>query len=203
MPKKVWTTSAKLWGNLLPTLVCLPFGIAGVLSFRPERGLSGSTLWLLLAFPIVGWIALNLLGLIGNVYLRQSIARRLDRERPGTKQERYFVGFARPKFRNPFDPHEDIGFLIIHPNQIEFFGETLQIVIDRSMVSRVRFRPNAHTLVLAGRWVSVEGEDHGKSFRFQVEPREKAILIGNLFFSSWLKQRLIEWAKKTTPQAEA
>lgn len=192
-PDRVWTTRIQVLGNLLPALFSVPFGILGVATFDASRGLAGWSLFGLAAFPIVGWLCLNVFGLYGNDAMRQALARRLDRRRTPARAERYFVGVARPSYRSLLDPHEDVGFLILHADRLEFFGDRLSIEVARSDLRLVGFRPNPHTWVGVGRWISLDGECEGTPIRLLVEPRERPLLVQNLFFGRRLRLRLADW----------
>lgn len=193
MADKAWSRRHRVLGNLLPGLVCLPLLILGLIYFKPDEPLSGPAIWLFVAFPIVGWIALNFLGLHQNAYLRRELARRLGFAANPTSPERYFVGIARPKYRSILDPHEDLGFLIVHDDRLEFVGETVRVELPKDDIIQLRFRANPHTIVLLGRWISVEGLVGGTPVRLLIEPREKATLLGNLFAGEGLRQRLASW----------
>jgi hypothetical protein len=191
--EKAWSKRHKVLGNLLPSLVCLPLLVVGLILFKPEDPLSGPAIWFFVAFPIVGWVALNFLGLHQNAFLRRELTRRLGFAGSSPGPERYFVGIARPKFRSILDPHEDLGFLIVHGDRLEFVGETVRVELPKDDIIQVRFRPNPHSIVLLGRWISVEGLVKGTPVRLLVEPREKNTLMGNLFAGEALRQRLASW----------
>jgi hypothetical protein len=189
----IWTTRRKVMGNLGPILACAPFGAMGVLTHDPAVGLAMPSLGYLVAFPVVGWFAVNLVAFFQNRPMRFELARKLGERTPSLAEEFWFVGIARPGFRSGIDPHEDVGFLIPREDRLEYLGDTLSLVIPRSSLSRVRFRPNVHTWVLVGGWISLEGEHEGQPIRLFVEPREKATLVGNLLLARRLVRRLRAW----------
>lgn len=198
---RVWTTTKKVLGNVLPIFLASPILVLAALEFGrsgPSTKLIG---WIGL-FLAVAWVFLVFLGLIGNGGMRREMGRRLHIERAFDKTERYFVGFARPAYKSTLDPHEDVGFLLLHPDEIEFYGSELKLVLARSSVTGVCFRPNTHTLVGLGRWVSIEGIVEDRPVRLLIEPRVKATLIGNLMFSRTLLRRIEKW-KEEGPGAEA
>lgn len=161
--------------------------------FRMDDPFAMPAIALFGAFPVVGWLALNFFGFHGNGWMRRELARRLGFT--GSRgPERYFVGIARPSFRSALDAHEDVGFLNLHNDRLEFVGETLRLTFPREDVRNVRFRMNPHSWVLLGRWISVEGVAGDRPIRLSLEPRERATLLGNLFFSEKLIARLREWA---------
>lgn len=198
---KVWTSRRRWMGNIIPALLSVPFAVVGVLLYRSDQPLWGPSLWFLIAFVIVGWLGVCLFGFYQNDRMRSEMGRKLDRAHDGRQEERFFVGCARPSFRSVLDAHEDVGFLIVHPEELEFFGDSIQLKIDRASVQRIRYRPNPHTYVGLGRWVSIEGTSEGKPIRFMVEPREKSTLMGNRAFGKKLRTRLEDWLKGNGPQA--
>ncbi len=198
---KVWTTTRKVMGNVLPLVLASPFLFPAVIALS-QKGPSKELILWIGAFIATSWVLLALLGFFGNGGMKREMGRRLHIERAFDKTERYFVGFARPSFRSALDPHEDVGYLLLHDDRIEFYGAEHKISIDRDDVSGARFRPNTHTIVGLGRWVSVEAVVEEKPVRLLVEPREKATLIGNMLFSRRLLNRIREW-KGEGPRADA
>ena len=107
-----------------------------------------------------------------------------------------FVGFATPKYHGLLDAHEDVGYLQILPDRLVFLSEIRTIEFQHHEVRRVRYRANVHTMLLLGRWVSVEGESGGKPIRLLIEPRNHPTMLGNFRESKRLHRRIAEWAKK-------
>ena len=198
---KVWTTTRKVIGNVLPLLLASPLLYFAIAEFG-RSGPSVALIYWIGAFLFASWVSLAVFGLVGNRSMRREMSRRMHIDRPFDKTERYFVGFARPVFRSALDPHEDVGFLVLHPDRIEFWGSERKATLERTDVAGVCFRPNTHSLVGLGRWVSVEAVVDGKPVRLLVEPREKATLIGNLPFSRRLRRRIEDWKAEGSP-AEA
>ncbi|MCE9558127.1 MAG: hypothetical protein K8R88_04180 [Armatimonadetes bacterium] len=190
----VWNSSKRLLGNLVPALFCIPFLVVAVLQFKPDKPWANWPFWMG-AFLVVGWVALAVFGYWGNDTMRSAIGRRFDRKYPpGTVDlPRFFVGIARPGFKNIWDPHEDVGFLVLHPDHLEFFGDSLALNISRSSFQSVRFRANPHTLVGIGRWVSLEGESDGTVIRLYIESREKSVLVLNRAIGTKIKGVLEDW----------
>lgn len=196
MAAKAWTTGRKLLGNLLPLAFSLPFLILGAAE-AAERGPTRQMfLWLLLFFG-TGWLATALLGALGNGALRQAIGKRLHHARGFDQTEKRFVGFATPAYRGLFDPHEDVGFLILHPDRLEFFGDSHQVILRREHIERVRLRPNIHSWLFLGGWVSVEGTRKGTPIRFLIEARESSAQIVNALQRRPLRDRLQRWLDET------
>lgn len=153
--------------------------------------------WLCVGGTVVlGWTAVNLLGLSGNRAMRSEMIRRLLEEFPDDRREKWFVGFARPSFRGLLDPHEDLGFLIVEGDHILFWGESRQVELHRDQVTQVHWRPNIHTFLGLGRWVAIEAVLDKRPARLLIEPRDKRTLIGNLALSRLIKRRLTEWARR-------
>ncbi len=191
--KPIWTLKRQLMGNLVPGLLAAPFAAYGVFEMWRSGDLLGRGLAALVAAAVVGWIALNFLGLYQNRAIHREMEMRLRSERPRPPYRRYFVGMATPAFRGWLDPHEDVGYLMLYPDRIEFFGERHRVVIEREKIVDIRVRPNVHTLVGLGRWVSVEATVDGKPARLLIEIRQRNTLLGNLRMSRTLLKKLRKW----------
>lgn len=200
LAKHVWTTKRKLMGNLLPAILASPFLAVGLWLIWKEAAIFGRGFVVLCGFPVVLWLSVNYLGLFQNKAMRREMQQRLRAARPTVTSRRFFVGAATPKHTGYLDPHEDVGYLILHPERIEFFGETVNATIARSELESVEFRPNVHSLAGLGRWVRLSGHSDGKPIRLDVELREKDTLLGNRKLSKDLKNRLQLWQKETTPE---
>jgi len=198
---RLWTMKRKIMGNVLPLVLSSPPLVMAVKSFATEGPSTATLLWTA-AFPVSAWVMACLTALVGNGRIKREMGRRLHMERPFDLTEKYFVGFARPTYRSALDPHEDVGFLILHEDRIEFWGAERRVSLTKDEVAGVRFRPNTHTLVGLGRWISIEAVVDEKPVRLLIEPREKRTLLGNLLFSKRLLEKLREW-KGEEPQAEA
>lgn len=204
MPPKegpVFTTSRKVIGNLLPLLLASPFLVVAIRTFG-TTGPSVTLIYWICAFIGAAWVLLALLGYAGNGGMKREMSRRLHIERPFDRTQKRFVGFARPVYKSALDPHEDVGFLYLQPDKIEFVGSEHRVQLDRSDVTGVRFRPNTHTLVGLGRWISVEAVVVDKPVRLLIEPREKPTLIANFFFGKKLLAEIRTW-KEEGPPADA
>ncbi|MEJ5171991.1 MAG: hypothetical protein WHU10_13470, partial [Fimbriimonadales bacterium] len=150
-PSYAWSWRRQLVGNILPIgLASLPLGLGLWIALRTGNTLGPALAWVA-ASPVVGWLACNLLGLVGNRDLRNEVARKISHPRNAV-----FVGFARPGFWGLLDAHEDVGFLFWTEDRIVFSGERNQVVLPRASIRGVRFRPNPHTWVLLGGWVCIE-----------------------------------------------
>jgi len=219
--KHVWTSYPKIMGNLIPALIAVPFAVYGLTLMSSNGVVLGRGLWFFAGSPIVLWLAMNFLGLFRNGAMRSLLAARLTTLHPelgavlaprsiraespksGSKNPKskiqnlpWFVGVATPKHTSLLDPHEDIGFLIVHPDRLQFLGDHLSLMVEKNDVSAVQFRMNPHTLVGLGRWVSVEGQSGGQRIRLQIEPRERSTLMANMLLSAKLKRTLQQWLKE-------
>ena len=195
MPRKqaeLWTTSRKMPGNLLPTLLSLPFLVMAMKTASSPNPFP-QLWWYGAGFFGVGWLSLNFLGLVGNRKLRRTLELRYLAEHPGDDRKRTFVGFARPSYKGPLDPHEDVGFLTLGDEDAEFWGSKSQMAVPKEVLTSVRFRPNAHSVLFLGRWVSLEGTQGESEVRLLVEPRERATLLGNRAYSKRLKAEIQAW----------
>jgi len=193
---KAWTTGRKFLGNVLPLALSLPFLVLGAAE-AAERGPSRQMyIWLVLFFG-AGWLATALFGTIGNGALREAIGKRLHHARGFDQTEKRFVGFATPAYKGLFDPHEDVGFLILHPDRLEFFGDSQQVTVRREHIERVRLRPNIHSWLFLGGWVSVEGTRKGAPIRLLIEARESSAQIVNALRRRPLRDRLQRWLEET------
>lgn len=197
--QQIWTTKRRLWGNLIPAALSVPFGVLGWLSYRPESGLSGASLWYLVAFPVAGWVCANLFGYFQNARMREELIRKIGPKNLPMPADRCFVGFARPSFRGILDAHEDVGFLEFGETELKFRGETHEVALCWNQIRTVAFRPNLHTLVLLGGWASVEGEVDGTPVRLLVEPREKPTMFGSFLMNRGLRRKIAKRAKQPSP----
>ncbi len=187
----VWTAKNKWLGNLVPFFCGLPFAAAGLWVVARDRAVTPLGLGLLAFGTFVGWVALSFFGLWGNASMRRLLEARL---RP--QGEKWFVGFASPKFAGLLDAHEDVGFLIFGKDELTFLGDSRRVELPKDCVVRVGFRLNVHTAVGLGRWVSVEGVVKGKPVRMLLEPRERNTMMGNFRQSRRLRRAIEEWARR-------
>lgn len=193
--KPVLTAQHKLMGNLVPLAVLLSVAFLGAVLVGRSR--SDALGWfLLLSSPVLTWMTTNFVGLWDNRRLRAQVEFRLKTLRPRNTDRKYFVGFARPSYRSVLDPHEDVGFLIFHEDRLEFFGGELHFTLFREDYGDVRFRPNPHTWLGLGGWVSIEGKVDGLPVRMYVEPRENFSLIGNRRWAKFLMMEVKKWSRE-------
>jgi hypothetical protein len=186
--RPVWTLGRQLVGNLLPLVVGVPFLAFGLVQLA-HQGAELVAAASLAAFPAVTWLATNFLALVGNRSLKEELIRRT----PGQGGQRWFVGFSPPGRAGWLDPHSDVGFFVIHPDRVEFLGSETQVALKRAEVTMAQFRPNPHSWLGLGRWVSIEGTSLGRPVRLLIEPREKPTLLGNKAESGRLLQAVRDW----------
>ncbi|MBA3726318.1 MAG: hypothetical protein H0W86_07660 [Armatimonadetes bacterium] len=182
--REVWTTYRKLMSNLVPAMVFVPIFAAGLMLY--QRGQIILALVCIAGSPIAGLFAVNYLGLFQNRQMRKELAPLMQ----GRDGQALFVGFAKPGTMSPLDPHDDLGWLYVGREAVEFIGEKGAYRMDWADVRRVRFRPNAHSIVGLGRWVSLEGIKDGKDLRLMVEPRVHSSLLANKKEAAALLKRL-------------
>lgn len=205
--KTVWTPFRRAMGNLLPALFAVPPMALGLLQLVRAGQTFGPGLYWVATGPVLGWVAMNFLGLYQNGAMRRHMLREYRAERGEDELEKVFVGMASPSYSSIVDPHEDVGFLVVHEegvvgtNQpapsalwnIEFWGERKKVLLRKDQITAIRFRPNAHTFVGLGGWISIEGVADGKPVRLLIEPREKDTLLGNVRLAKHFKKRLEVW----------
>jgi hypothetical protein len=192
MKPTVWTARRKWMGNVIPALFWAPLAVAGVVMLALQGNVFGTGLWLLGAATGVGWIALNQFGLYENDRMRRQL-RRILQARNEEVGDAPFVGMATPTYSSMIDPHEDVGFLMFLPDRLRFVSEMRTLELYREQAQKVRFRPNVHTLLGLGRWISIEGVSNGRPIRLLVEPREKRTLLGNIRSSKAFRDRIRRW----------
>jgi hypothetical protein len=184
-------------GNLLPLAVAAPFPAFGAWRvFSQKASYLEGMAWVALGVAAM-WVAVNFLGLFKNDSMKRALHRRMQAIlSPGEiPDDPVFVGFARPAYSSAIDPHEDVGFLLLHPEKIEFFGDGRRIELLKKSIVGVQLRPNPHSWAFLGGWVSVEGIVDGAPVRMLFEPREKNTLLGNRALRKALKSRLETWLK--------
>jgi len=194
----VWTTFHKFMGNFIPFILAAPFAAYGLWWMLSRGEIMGRGLLVFGFSPLIGWLAMNFLGLFQNNAMRREMVIFLRGMKPKLNAPRFFVGMATPRYSSLLDPHQDVGFLILHPDRLEFFGDHMNLAILRYDVSRIGFRWNAHTLVGLGRWVTVDGKMHERAVRLQIEMRERPTLFGNMLLTGRLKKRLENWVADGT-----
>ena len=166
-----------------------------------KHELLGKGLYVMIAGTVLSWVTLNFTGYFQSAQMKRELEK-LFASRTFSK-DRVFVGFSTPRYAGLLDAHEDVGFLYFSDTGLMFASETRTLDIPWNSIQRIRFRANAHTAVLLGRWVSIEGMQGGTAIRLLVEPRERATMLGNLLAGPQLKKKLLHWVQKaqakTTP----
>ncbi len=193
MAERIWTTRKKWLGNLVPILCFLPLAIIAGAIMLKARGITTPGVVIFAVAVIVGWLAVNQFGLMGNENLRERLQRKLLAKAMKNTTAGIFVGFARPAYIGLLDAHEDLGFLFLEGDHLEYRGEQYNVSLHRFEIKEVRFRPNIHTYLGLGRWVSIEAIVANKPVRVLVEPRQANTLLANRRRGSELKGRLEKW----------
>lgn len=175
---------------------------AGAVVMYRSGQIMGKGLFVLFLAQVAAWLTLNWTGLFDNRRMRKYLAKEVEVLKPGFRGYQTFVGFASPKHSSLLDPHEDVGYLLLTPEALEFVGDGRTIVVKRAQIFGIRFRPNVHSMVGLGRWISIEGRVDGKPFEMLIEPRDRDNLIGNLLLGRALKERIDNWLKRNEPRAE-
>lgn len=182
-------------GNLIPLLCMLPFAAFGVYHMLAWHSATPIGVGFCVAALIVGWLAVNQFGFFGNANLRREIQRQVLAKAGRDASKGIFVGFARPSYLGLLDAHEDLGFLFLDQEKLEYLGELHHVSINRGDVLGARFRGNVHSSLGLGRWVSIKAKHKGKPVRLLVEPREARTLLGNRKRGTELKKQIEAWRK--------
>ncbi len=192
---KIWNLGRQLAGNFIPLALSLPL-LALALQETVRFGPTARGGLLTLAFLAVGWLSVNLFGLVGNRSLRKKLDF-LYRDRFGADPApRHFVGFARPGKFGLLDPHEDIGWLIYRNSSLDYWGEQFQFELPCPAISGVGLRRNFHSLLGLGGWIAIDAELGGKPIRLLVEPRERGTHWGNARLrKEWRKELIAKVAE--------
>lgn len=189
-------------GNVLPLVLSVPFLVLAVqraAEFGPDP-----LVWRYAAlFLGIGWGMTAFFGYLGNGSLQEGLAVQRHAVAPFEKRPRWFVGLATPGFKSALDPHEDVGFLILHPEKMEIFGERVRLPILRSQIRAIRRRPNIHSWLFLGGWISIEGEREGQPFRILIEPRMSPAVLLNALARRRLLAEWTHWWQHGLPTPEA
>ena len=127
--------------------------------------------------------------------MRKHLERILKAQERPIEGEFIFTGFATPKYSSMVDAHEDVGFLRIMPDRLQFISETRSMEILKSDVKEVGYRANVHSILGLGGWVSVDATVGNRKFRLLVEPRERNTMLTSKKFRRRLVTRLNGWLK--------
>ncbi len=179
--------------NLAPLLLVAPLPAAAI--WLHEQGHTAVALYVLGASPVLFWFSINLFGLFQNEKMKSAMRPPLRAAYPKQVQTATFSGFARPMYRGLVHPHEDVGWLLLHPDRIEFFGESQKHSLRKEDIVGARFQWNVHSLLGLGRWICIEARMGGKRVRMLVEPRQRRTLLGNRTLGKHLLKQIREWAK--------
>lgn len=193
LQKPIWTLRRQIMGNLVPLTLAGPMLIVGLWLMYQSGKIGGVGLYLVAGSVVVGWVMLNLLGLYQNGAMKQQMSWRLDQSLKEVPSRRYFVGVATPNFKGLIDPHEDVGYLLVYRDRIEYFGEKVRTTFKRSEVKKFEARMNIHSLIGLGGWVVICAERDGKPAELKIEMREKPFLRSNRALNRMLLKRLRTW----------
>lgn len=198
---RVWTRRRRLLGNLVPAFFSMPLAVAGLLMMASQARDSGQILGsgllvFFLSFP-VGWFAVNLFGLFQNTQIHREMRLRLQASGRFESVPTHFVGFASPSYVGLLDPYEDVGFVLMHPDRLEFVGDSLRLSLKRDHVTRVRLRPNLYTFLGLGCWIVIDGLVGDVPIQMRMGLRERPTLLGNLLLAPRFRKELEDWIRQT------
>lgn len=177
--------------NLVPLLFAAP--LPAFVVFLGQAGRGDQALWVWVSIVPILWLAINFCSLFQNKQMQREMLGKLMADRTDPPIRRYFVGFAWPKRRMAIHTHEDVGFLLVYPETLEYFGDQQRFVIERSSIRRIGFGANMNTALGLGRWILIEAELDSKRTRLQVEPRERGTMFGNLILGNRMAAELRGW----------
>jgi len=193
LQKPVWTLGRQIMGNVVPLSLALPLLGLGLGMMYLSGRIFSPGLGLVALSIIVGWLMTNFFGLYENHIMKQQMAWRLNAALKDLPTRRYFVGVATPSFKGMLDPHEDVGYLLIFRDRIDYHGEKMRLSLKRSEIRGFERRPNIHTLIALGGWLSILAERDGKAIELKVEVRERPTLRANRRLTRLLFSRLRQW----------
>lgn len=188
----VWNDFRRWMSNIAPLVVCAP--VPAIAYYLDVLGYGREALIAWISFPVICYLAINFLGLVQNRKMRTELEYLLGSANLENGR-RVFVGFSRPKAKVGIHPHEDLGWLVIKPDALEFIGERWNYVLERSEIRRIGFGFNVNSFFGLGRWIRIDGEVGGKFVRMLVEPRERDTMLGNLLLGGRLVRELRSWLK--------
>jgi len=186
-------------GNLVPALFWLPLALIGIYHIASKEQFLGPGLWYLVASTVVGWLSVNQFGFWQNSAMRKQLENILKTQGEDLSGDVVFAGFASPKYSSMVDAHEDVGFLRISDDRVVFASESRRLELMKSDVTEIRFRPNVHTLIGLGRWISIEAKSGDKPIRLMIEPRERPTMLASRLRSVALFKKLQDWKKPAPP----
>lgn len=167
---QVWITRQKILGNVLPGLPALVVAV-WVFNALSVGSIPIALLAAAGAATVVQLVALNYLGFWGNARMRGHVAQAHGLD----PSQGFFVGYAPEGFVDLWDPHKDIGFLILQTEGLAFRGDTESFVIPWSDILSVELRKNIHSAVGLGGWVWIRTAQGA----FGIEPRTRPTLLAS------------------------
>jgi hypothetical protein len=193
LQKPVWTLGRQMMGNLIPLSLALPLLSIGLIMMYVSGRIFSPGLGLVALSIIVGWLMTNFFGLHENYIMKQQMTWRLEAAMKEPPSRRYFVGVATPNFKGMLDPHEDVGYLLLYGDRIEYHGEKMRLSLRRSEIVGFERRPNIHSLIALGGWLVICAERDGRPIELKVEVRERPTLRANRRLTRLLFSRLRQW----------
>jgi hypothetical protein len=168
--KPVWTTYRKLMGNLIGMAAMAIVVVAGFgLGYGSTFGEKAA---IVLVALVVGLIVFHYTGLFQNARMRTAMAKRAERLPEWEGAERFFVGYATRGYAGALDPHEDVGWLLLSPDELVFEGERYRFRYPRRGIGRVGRSFGVHSLVGVS-WVSaIAVADDGAAASLRFESRD-------------------------------
>lgn len=193
LQRPIWTVNRQIMGNLVPLSIAGPLLVLGLVWMYLSGQVFGLGLLLVVIAIVVGWLMTNFFGLYQNRQMKKQMSWRLSEALKDLPSRRYFVGVATPSFRGVLDPHEDVGYLLVYPDRIDFHGEKMRLSVRRSEVRGFERRANIHSLIALGGWVVILAERDAKPIELKIEVRERPYLRANRRLNRLLLSRLRRW----------
>ncbi|MDQ2985690.1 MAG: hypothetical protein M3R13_03075 [Armatimonadota bacterium] len=171
--QRTWSTYRKLMSNLVPALVFVPVFATGIMLF--QKDLREASVVCFAASVVIGMFSVNLLGLFQNRRMQAELKPLIH----GRPEPHWFVGIGKAGALGALDPHDDLGFLLLTKDALEYVGESARYRIPYVDILSVSYKMNAHSLLGLGRWIAIEGRHDGKPFRMLLEPRNFPTILRN------------------------
>ena len=190
MARKAWTDYRKVMSNLTPLVLVAPFPALAWYLDQLQKKSFALAVWG--ACPIILWIGINFFGLFQNRAVRKELSSKLPNDSTGRA---VLVGFSRPNRTQLIHHHEDVGWLLMNPDSIEFIGDTHRYKMMKTEIRSVKTKWNINTILGLGRWVCIDGIVDSKRIRMLLESREKSTLFANFGYTKQLCRRIAEWKK--------
>lgn len=189
---KVWTPARRASGTWVPGLVmALYMSVVVALAYR--HGVNKTVITLAACFPMIWWISTALLSQLANTPMRNALAKRFARAHGVIDSPWSFVGASTPTFKSVWDVHEDVGLLLLRPEELHFEGDSLDIRLKRDEIGRITRKRHGLTWFGLGTWIEIWPVDEGSGCLLRLESRQKATRLGNVWESHALATALHKW----------